>query len=85
MRRNAPGRPSQEILSVSAVGRGATAEQLHDAWRDFKTAGGGKCEPMKDEIAHTHPCLISCAALALISTGRTAFRAVLPPLSDQEA
>ena len=37
---------------------GATAEQLHQAWCDYKTADGWTYGSTKDETAKTHPCLV---------------------------
>jgi len=42
---------------AKAVG-GATPEQLHQSWCDFKAADGWVYGPVKDEVAKTHPCLV---------------------------
>lgn len=38
---------------------GATPEQLHESWCDFKVADGWKYGSVKDEEAKTHPCLVN--------------------------
>jgi hypothetical protein len=37
---------------------GATPEQLHQSWCDFKIANGWFYGPVKDEVMKTHPCLV---------------------------
>lgn len=37
---------------------GATPEELHQSWCDFKTAEGWVYGPVKDPEAKTHPCLV---------------------------
>lgn len=38
---------------------GATPEQLHESWCDFKVQEGWKFGNVKDEEAKTHPCLVN--------------------------
>lgn len=38
---------------------GATPEELHQSWVQFKLNGGWKYGPVKDAEARTHPCLVS--------------------------
>lgn len=38
---------------------GATPEQLHESWCDFKVADGWKYGSKKDFEAKTHPCLVN--------------------------
>lgn len=37
---------------------GATPEELHENWCDFKRAAGWTHGPVKDADAKTHPCLV---------------------------
>ena len=37
---------------------GATPEQLHESWCEFKRADGWSYGPVKDAEARTHPCLV---------------------------
>lgn len=46
------------IAGVRHAQNGATAEQLHDAWCDYKRAGGWVFGETKDADAKTHPCLV---------------------------
>lgn len=45
-----------------AIG-GATPEQLHESWCDFKRADGWVYGDVKDADAKTHPCLVPYAEL----------------------
>lgn len=45
------------IDGVSKASEGATCEELHNAWCDFKRADGWTYGPIKDAEAKTHPCL----------------------------
>lgn len=38
---------------------GATPEELHESWCDFKVKDGWKYGSVKDEEAKTHPCLVN--------------------------
>lgn len=38
---------------------GATPEQLHETWCDYKVENGWKYGAVKDEEAKTHPCLVN--------------------------
>lgn len=42
---------------------GATPEELHESWCEFKRASGWVHGPVKDEVAKAHPCLVSYAEL----------------------
>ena len=42
---------------------GATPEQLHKSWCEFKRADGWRYGPVKDAEAKTHPCLVDYAIL----------------------
>lgn len=42
---------------------GATPEQLHESWCDFKRADGWVHGPVKNEALRTHPCLVPYAEL----------------------
>ncbi|MET8818443.1 RyR domain-containing protein [Streptomyces rochei] len=42
---------------------GASPEQMHQAWCDFKAAAGWTYGPVKDAAARTHPCLVPYAEL----------------------
>ncbi len=42
---------------------GASPEQMHQAWCDYKTADGWTYGAMKDAEAKTHPCLVPYAEL----------------------
>jgi len=53
---------SQKKSAVDGVVKalnGATPEQLHESWCDFKVADGWKYGAVKDEEAKTHPCLVN--------------------------
>lgn len=43
---------------VSQALTGASAEELHESWCDFKTKQGWVYGKFKDEVAKTHPCLV---------------------------
>lgn len=55
---------SSAIDGVRHARDGATAEQLHQTWSDFKTGDGWVYGPVKDEPSRTHPCLVPYADLA---------------------
>lgn len=46
------------IEGVQKAIDGATPEQLHESWCEFKRADGWKFGSTKDADAKTHPCLI---------------------------
>jgi hypothetical protein len=48
---------------VAIAAGGATPEQQHQAWCDFKVADGWTFGPVKDAAAKTHPCLVPYADL----------------------
>lgn len=47
------------IDGVRLALNGATPEELHQSWLDFKVEGGWTYGPVKDAEAKTHPCLVS--------------------------
>ncbi|MFJ8923854.1 RyR domain-containing protein [Streptomyces sp. NPDC102415] len=51
------------IDGVRHAQNGATAEQLHQAWCDYKAADGWAHGSVKDETAKTHPCLVPYSEL----------------------
>lgn len=56
----------QRLSAVEGVAHaraGATPEQLHESWCDFKRADGWVYGPVKDEDAKTHPCLVPYSEL----------------------
>jgi hypothetical protein len=56
----------QQASAVEGVERavaGATPEQLHEEWCDFKTLDDWRWGPVKDADAKTHPCLRPYAEL----------------------
>ncbi len=59
--------PSWQKLSaldgVQAALDGATPEQLHESWCDFKANDGWVYGDVKDADAKTHPCLVPYAEL----------------------
>lgn len=46
------------VDGVAKALSGATPEQLHESWCDFKTKDGWVHGPVKDEATKTHPCLV---------------------------
>jgi hypothetical protein len=59
---------SQEIRDSSAAGvrearKGATPEQLHEAWLVHRFFHGWTYGPVKDPDAKTHPCLVPYSEL----------------------
>lgn len=55
----APKRLRDSVVDgVNKALAGASPEQLHESWCDFKTADGWVYGPVKDELALTHPCLV---------------------------
>lgn len=51
------------IEGVAKARAGATPEQLHESWCEFKTNAGWIYGDTKDEAARTHPCLVPYDAL----------------------
>lgn len=51
------------VEGVRRARKGATPEQLHEAWCEFKRAGGWVYGEVKDPDAKTHPCLVPYADL----------------------
>src|SRR5699024_9382350 len=46
------------LEGVRQVLGGASAPEMHQSWCEHKTARGWRYGPVKDEEAHTHPCLV---------------------------
>lgn len=46
------------VAGVIAARGGATPEQLHQSWIDFKAAEGWAYGPVKDLDAKLHPCFV---------------------------
>lgn len=64
---------------------GATGEQLHQAWCDFKTGDGWVYGPVKDEDAKTHPCLVPYRELPPEQRRKDAlFAAIVAALTSEE-
>lgn len=62
---------------------GATPEQMHQGWCDFKTARGWKYGPVKDEKKKEHPCLVPYDQLSEGDRVKDAlFSAIVFVLSD---
>lgn len=53
------------IDGVREAQAGATSEQLHERWCEFKTSDGWVYGATKDSEAKTHPCLVPYADLPL--------------------
>lgn len=51
------------ISGVREALAGATPPELHERWREKKTAEGWVYGPVKDDKAKTHPCLLPYEAL----------------------
>ncbi len=51
------------IYGVKEARGGATPEQLHESWCDFKANDGWTYGEVKDEIAKTHPSLVPYAQI----------------------
>jgi hypothetical protein len=47
------------VEGVEKAIAGATPEQLHESWCEFKLADGWAYGPVKDAEAKTHPCLVA--------------------------
>lgn len=56
------------IDGVRQARAGATPEELHQAWCDFKTRDGWTYGPVKDAETKTHPCPVPYAELPADST-----------------
>ena len=48
---------------VYAMNTSVTPEQLHQNWVDYRASNGWVYGPEKDEVAKTHPCMVSYADL----------------------
>lgn len=65
---------------------GATAEELHNAWSEYKRAEGWTYGDAKDPAAKTHPCLVPYADLPEDQRRKdTLFAAVVAALSQERS
>lgn len=46
------------VAGLEAVINGASPEQTHDSWRQFKLKDGWKYGPVKDAEKKEHPCML---------------------------
>lgn len=70
------------IEGVKKARAGATPEELHEAWCEFKRADGWTYGDTKDGDAKTHPCLVPYAELPEEQRAKDAlFYAVVSALS----
>lgn len=73
------------VDGVRHAQNGATAEQLHEAWCDYKRADGWTHGPTKDPEARTHPCLVPYEELDEAQHRKDAlFQAVVMALTGDE-
>lgn len=64
---------------------GATGEQLHQDWCDFKTNDGWVYGAVKDETAKTHPCLVPYSELPAEQLRKDdLFAAIVAALTSKE-
>ncbi|MEV3895282.1 RyR domain-containing protein [Streptomyces anulatus] len=64
--------------------RGASAEELHESWLEFKRADGWTYGAVKDGAARTHPCLVPYAELPPEQRQKdTLFGAIVAALSGR--
>ncbi|WP_202551633.1 RyR domain-containing protein [Streptomyces sp. SID8352] len=79
----------QRVSAIQGVRKaleGATPEQLHQDWCDFKTSDGWVYGPVKDEAAKTHPCLMSYRDLPPEQRRKDAlFAAIVAALTSEES
>jgi hypothetical protein len=54
-----PDQQAGVIDGVEKALEGATPEQLHESWVEFKESDGWVYGPVKDVDAKTHPCLVA--------------------------
>ncbi|MFD5208394.1 MULTISPECIES: RyR domain-containing protein [Streptomyces griseus group] len=74
------------IDGVRQAQNGATAEQLHQSWCDFKTADGWVHGPAKDEAEKTHPCLVPYSELPAEQLRKDdLFAAIVAALTTKES
>lgn len=65
---------------------GASGEELHQDWCDFKTGDGWVYGPLKDEAAKTHPCLVPYSELPVEQRRKDdLFAAIVAALTPKEA
>lgn len=73
------------IEGVRKALEGATGEQLHQDWCDFKTDDGWVYGDVKDETAKTHPCLVPYSELPVEQRRKDAlFAAIVAALTSKE-
>lgn len=74
------------VDGVRQAQNGATSEQLHQSWCDFKTEDGWVYGPAKDEAAKTHPCLVPYSELPVEQRRKDdLFAAIVAALTPKEA
>lgn len=74
------------IEGVSRALGGATGEQLHQDWCEFKIAGGWVYGSIKNETAKTHPCLVPYSELPVEQRRKDdLFAAIVAALTTKEA
>ncbi|MFB9778834.1 RyR domain-containing protein [Rhodococcus baikonurensis] len=62
---------------------GATHEELHESWCEFKRADGWVFGPEKDEAIKTHPCLVPYGELPAEQKSKDAvFSAIVGALTE---
>lgn len=71
------------IEGVEKAQAGATPEQLHESWCEFKRADGWVFGEVKDADAKTHPCLVPYRELPPEQRAKDAlFQAIVQALSE---
>ncbi|MCF8784132.1 RyR domain-containing protein [Rhodococcus ruber] len=71
------------IEGVEKAQAGATPEQLHESWCEFKRADGWVFGEVKDADAKTHPCLVPYSELPPEQRAKDAlFQAIVHALSE---
>lgn len=74
------------LEGVSKALDGASGEQLHQDWCDFKSGDGWVYGPVKDEAAKTHPCLVPYSELPPEQRRKDdLFAAIVAALTTKEA
>jgi hypothetical protein len=73
------------IDGVRKALNGASSEQLHQDWCDFKTGDGWVYGSIKDETTKTHPCLVPYSELPPEQRRKDAlFAAIVAALTSEE-
>jgi hypothetical protein len=72
------------VNGVRQALRGASAEELHESWVEFKRADGWTYGAVKDGAVRTHPCLVPYAELPPEQRQKdTLFGAIVAALSGR--